>query len=123
MTEQCSMRVQPLKALLRSWGLEPLILGGLDGMSDELEAQIVPSCSSDDDNLLTFVADGIPVLAPIETASRVFEVSGHDGTYIDIHEEQPFIALMSGLAFVSDSRWDKFSKPKVPSTSVVAFLY
>ena len=89
-----------LKGLLRAWGLEPLIEGGLDGMSDELLARVVPSFTEPSDDMTTAIADGVPVLAPAVHAQRVFDKVGGDG-----------------LAFVTDRRWDAFDPPKVAMVS------
>jgi hypothetical protein len=92
-----------LRALLQGWGLEPLIEGGLDGMSDDLLARVVPSftdAAMDASALSQAIADGVPVLAPQAHAQRVLDRAGPDG-----------------LAFVTDPRWDAFDPPKVAMVS------
>ena len=89
-----SSPLMPLVKILDSLGVEKQLLSS---MSEALEARLVPTfAEGDETSLWQHVADGIPVLAPKQCAKRVVDTAGADG-----------------LAYVCDSRWDCFDKPKV----------
>ena len=93
--------VQPLKALLQEWGLESLVEGGLEGMSDELLCRVVPRMDDGDESAIyKLAADGIPVLAPAVCTERLRAQVGPDG-----------------LSYLRDPRWATFAQPKVAMVS------